>query len=245
MSYFTRTANPLLTILLPSRNRFDLCKNTIDSFVDTCSQKSNLEIIVKFDIDDHSSLSRIHELRKDVNIKVLVSDRLRGYFSLHEFCNQMLKQSTGDWILLVNDDSLMTTDGWDKLLEQVSPATHRSILNNTFEGTSDVALLNLNLMDAPTRTFPVVRRSVCQKLGYFTLHPITDEFLNRVYHGLNATLNVPEIQMRHLNNEVWDETRRETADAQLTVGNDFSDQQCENTAFTIKTYMECLKNGGG
>jgi hypothetical protein len=253
MSYFTRTSNPLLTILLPSRNRFDMCINTINSFADTCIDKSNLEIIIKFDTDDESSLSRIDEIRKDVNIKYIISDRLRGYFSLHHFCNEMLKQSTGDWILMVNDDSLMTTHGWDVLLEKVSPLTHKSIHGhysgsdkhlpihqryNKFEGNNNLALLNLNLMNAYTTTFPVVRRSVCDKLGYFTLHPHNDAFLNDVYHRLHASLNVPEIKMRHLCNEVSDQTRKETAAAQGSSMNDFSYGVCEQTAIKIKELLD-------
>lgn len=249
MTYFTRTTNPLLTILLPSRNRFDMCLNTINSFIDTCKNKSNLEIIIKFDTDDQHSLSRIQEIRKDANIKVIISDRLKGYFSLHHFCNEMLKKSTGDWVLMVNDDSLMTTHNWDYLLEQVSPVTHKSILGHysgsdkhlplgnrydKFEGSPDVGLLNLNLMNQYTTTFPVVRRMVCEKLGYFTLHPHNDAFLNDVYHRLHASLNVPEIKMRHLCNEVNDQTRKETAAAQGTSFNDFSHGVCEQTANEIK-----------
>ena len=248
MSYFTRTNNPLLTVLLPSRNRFDLCVNTINSFADTCNDKNNLEIIVKFDTDDLNSVNRIQEIRKDINIKYVISDRLRGYFSLHHFCNEMLKQSTGDWVLMVNDDSLMTTPKWDVLLEKVSPLTHTSVLGhysgsdkhlpihqkyNKFEGNNNVALLNLNLMNNYTTTFPVVRRSVCEKLGYFTLHPHNDAFLNDVYHRLHATLNVPEIKMRHLCNEVSDQTRKETAAAQGTSMHDFSHGVCEQTANEI------------
>ena len=229
MSYFTRTNNPLLTVLLPSRNRFDLCKNTVDSFVDTCRDKSNLQIILKFDVDDLSSVSRINEIRKDVDIKILISDRLRGYFSLHHFCNDMMKVSTGDWIIMVNDDSLMTTNGWDDVLQNVIPPQ-----TGEFWGTSDTALLNFYHMDKHTTTYPVVRRCVCEKLGYFTLHPHNDAFLNEVYGELNAIVCVPDIRMRHLNNEVNDHTRLETATAQFTSMNDFSHALCEQTALKIR-----------
>jgi hypothetical protein len=249
MSYFTRTANPLLTILLPSRNRFDMCLNTINSFINTCKNKLNLEILLKFDKDDQTTLSRINEIPKDINIKILISDRLNGYFSLHHFCNEMLKQSTGDWILMVNDDSLMITQYWDELLENVSPETHKSVLGhysgfdkhlplsqkyNIFEGNSDVALLNINLINNYTTTFPIVRGNVCKKLGYFSLHPHNDAFLNDVYHRLHASLNVPEIKMKHLCNEVKDQTRKETAAAQATSFNDFSHAVCEQTSNNIK-----------
>ena len=250
MSYFTRTSNPLLTIFLPSRNRFDMCKTTINSFVDTCSDKSNLQIIVKFDTDDTGSIYRIDEIRKDINIKFIISDRLLGYFSMHDWCNDMLKSATGDWVLLVNDDSLMTTLNWDKLLEKVSPITHKSILGHysgydkhlpinhpnrftTFEGTPNIALLHFALMSEPTTTCPVVRRGICEKLGYFSLHTHIDHFLSDIYHRLHATLNVPEIKMKHLCNEVNDQTRKETAAAQGTSMRNFSYGVCENTAKEI------------
>lgn len=255
MSYFKRTSNPLLTIFLPSRNRFDMCKTTINSFVDTCSNKSNLEIIVKFDTDDQGSISRIDEIPKDINIKFIISDRLRGYFSMHDWCNEMLKSATGDWVLLVNDDSLMTTSNWDKLLEKVSPTTHKSIHGHysgydkhlavshpdrftTFEGTPDIALLHFALMNNPTCTFPLVRRCICEKLGYFSLHTHIDHFLSDIYHRLHATLDVPEIKMKHLCNEVIDQTRKETAAAQGTSMNNFSYEVTEQVSLKIKQFFK-------
>ena len=35
MSYFKRTTNPILTVLLPSRNRFDMLLKTINSFANS------------------------------------------------------------------------------------------------------------------------------------------------------------------------------------------------------------------
>lgn len=228
MSYFNRTSNPLLTILFPSRNRFDLFKRTIDSFADNAKNINNLQIVAKFDTDDDSSLTRLNEIRKDVNIKILISDRKNGYKSLHEYCNEMLEHATGDWVLFVNDDCLMLTKDWDTILENANPSPA-----DKFKGSSRLALLNpQNHIE-----FPIVRTDICKQLGYFALHNHVDSFLQDIYAGVNARCNV-NICIAHQRALMTDQTAHETANAaQLTspTYGPFINEHC-------KSIVENLKN---
>jgi glycosyltransferase involved in cell wall biosynthesis len=45
--------NPLVSIFLPTRNRVNLFKQSLDSILNTCNKDNlNFEIIVKVDLDD-------------------------------------------------------------------------------------------------------------------------------------------------------------------------------------------------
>ena len=189
MSYFKRTTNPILTLLLPSRNRFDMLLKTINSFVNTCKNISNLEIIIKLDDDDISSISRLEEIRKDVNIKVIISNQLNGYASLHEYANEMVKSATGDWCLFANDDCLMMTQDWDDIIENVKPT-------ESFKGTPNVGMLSI-ICDwdripifKTTQEFPVIRTEVCHEIGYFSKHNHIDSFIQDVYNNISISANI-------------------------------------------------------
>lgn len=205
MSYFKRTTNPILTVLLPSRNRFDMLLKTINSFANTCKNISNLEIIIKLDDDDTSSISRLEEIRKDVNIKVIISSQLNGYASLHEYANEMVKSATGDWCLFGNDDCLMMTKDWDDIIENVKPT-------ESFKGTPNVGMLSIicdwhttqNICDTEWQTgqeFPVIRTEVCHKVGYFSKHNHVDSFLQDVYNSIFANINISIIIKHNRNSD--------------------------------------------
>jgi len=228
MSYFTRTQNPILTILLPSRNRFDMCKSTINSFLDKCNNKNNIQVILKFDTDDISSIERISELPSDIKLNTIISDRKQGYHSLHEYCNEMLEYAVGDWVLFMNDDSTMETKDWDIILENASPT-------GSFGGSKDLALLN----PKGQIEFPFVRTSICKKLGYFALHNHVDSFLQDIYVKLNARTNV-NIDISHKRDLMTDRTRMETAAAaQLTspTYGPFIKNNYEKIASELKRYL--------
>ena len=195
MSYFKRTTNPILTLLLPSRNRFDMLLKTINSFVNTCKNISNLEIIIKLDDDDTSSISRLEEIRKDVNIKVIISSQLNGYASLHEYTNEMVKSATGDWCFFANDDCHMITQDWDDIIENIKPT-------ESFKGTPNVGMLSM-ICDwdripvfQTKHEFPVIRTEVCHKVGYFSKHNHVDTFIQSVYNSISANIDVP-ITIKH------------------------------------------------
>ena len=109
---------PILSILIPSRGRFNDLIEAIDSFINTATDKNSIEFVLKFDRDDHFSWNRINEIRQDVKTSVLITERLDGYKSLHTYANYMIHQATGDWIMFSNDDILMLTNGWDDILRK-------------------------------------------------------------------------------------------------------------------------------
>lgn len=94
---------PLVSVLIPSRGRPGLLKESIESL-----GEGNYEVSVAVDNDDPSLLEY------DPNQVTEVTDRF-GYAYLHEYYNLLAAKARGDWLLLWNDDAEMKGDWLDKI----------------------------------------------------------------------------------------------------------------------------------
>ena len=205
MRYFEHDdTKPVLSVLLPSRKRLAGLQKAIDSLAETVSDKRNVEVIVKLDHDDTESCSRINEIVTDINVKFLISDRLKGYASLHEYSNAMLDLVEGTWVVFMNDDSFMATPNFDTVILETQPV-------GDFGGRPNFACLN---PVASYGWFPIVTSSACKKLGYFALHNHVDSFLQDVYSKFNARLEIP-IHIGHYKSSMADETAHNSSTISL------------------------------
>jgi hypothetical protein len=224
---FTRSSNPILSVILPSRQRFDALVSTINSFLSLSNDPSQVEFLVKLDSDDIETIAKVHQLPGKT--KTLISERLRGYHDLHLFVNDLCKLAVGDWVLLFNDDARMTTRNWDVALQEVDPF----VCNPEFAGSDSVCLLNPGSPESDkTDVFPMVRRTSIKTLGHFSLHPHNDTWVQYTYMPLNAVISYPNIRLKHFNNDVKDATRDHSAKAQETSfadWHDFADARARDT----------------
>lgn len=153
----------LITVMIPTRGREAGLRATVDSFLMNASHPNMVQFIIKIDDDDPTR----YAFPRGNNIKTIISPRLRGYESIHTFCNEMLYLATGRWIMLGNDDATMVTKGWDDVLRMESP---RCVLLNPSDEHGNHAHI-----------FPIVNRKICLELGHFALNAFTDRWLQNVY----------------------------------------------------------------
>lgn len=105
-------------ILIPSRGRFGLLLRAIRSLHDT-ADKAMFEVRVKFDDDDSGSINRIKELDQFGNVTTLVASRRGGYASLDWYCSQMADSSPAKWIMIFNDDAVISCGNWEEQLRSI------------------------------------------------------------------------------------------------------------------------------
>ena len=104
----------LVSIILPTRKRFDVLLKSVKSLYDRATQQEHIELLLRFDEDDVESIRRVSELDNITkNYKYVIGDRLDGYYSLDVFVRELCEISTGEFLLLWNDDALMMSSGWD------------------------------------------------------------------------------------------------------------------------------------
>lgn len=106
---------PTCSILLPSRNRVQLLKAAIDNFLDTASDPSRVEIIVRVHDDDPETLAWVKDRPR--GIRFVVGDTDDSYGSMSDYVNSIAAVSKGDWLWPAPDDGKVQTQGWDKILE--------------------------------------------------------------------------------------------------------------------------------
>ncbi len=119
------------SVLIPSRARPDRLERAIRSVLDTADDRANVEVIVRIDDDDVSSIRAIDAIRA-LGARVLVGARCDGYSSLNMFYTEMADASSAPWIWIMNDDAYVVDDHpgrdrsmrWDRQLSRIGVTDH-------------------------------------------------------------------------------------------------------------------------
>ncbi len=150
-----------ISILLPTRGRPASVYRLFESIEQTTSKLNELEVVLYIDEDDIAS----HEISYS-GIDIVKLIRPPGN-SMGNILRESYKASTGRYVMLMNDDAIFCTWGWDlRILESFS------------RFPDDIALVYGNDLDQQKRvcTFPILSRNACELMGgvcpaeYLNLH---------------------------------------------------------------------------
>lgn len=110
---------PYISVMLPTRQRTDLVKRSLESLSKTAHNPTDLEILIAYDNDDQESQSFFSSdqwtqwlTEHNLEARTFAVSRW-GYRNLHEYYNYLASQSHGSWLFMWNDDAVMETPGWD------------------------------------------------------------------------------------------------------------------------------------
>ena len=137
-----------LSIIIVNYQTFDLTRDTINSIL-KYSYSFSYEIIVVDNASSDDSLIKLQEYFND-KVKFIASKENNGFASGN---NQGLKQASGDYILLLNSDTVI----WENTLEEI----YNYMENNLEVGACGcrVLLEDKSLDKACKRSFPNVKNS--------------------------------------------------------------------------------------
>ncbi len=148
-------ADTVISVLLPSRGNPALLERSVRSLRGHASRR--LEILVAADDDDPDTARKAGELA----VLRLIRKRA-GYDRLHVYYQDLAAMASGDWLLVWGDDCVMTTDGWDDIIESLP---------------SGVLVADLASTHSQHCCFPAVRRAAVEAIGMFsTDNPHVDTF---------------------------------------------------------------------
>lgn len=106
---------------MPTRQRVNFVKRTVNSIVNNCYSTDNYEIIFAIDNDDQDSAyeikNYIEHLNKNVNFKIVLCERYY-YKGFHLYLSELYKHSCGDLLWTLPDDVEITTLNWDLILQE-------------------------------------------------------------------------------------------------------------------------------
>lgn len=138
-----------VSLLLPTRGRPALAERFIRSAAERAERPELVEVVVYADDDDVSS----HAVPgSGLKLSTIVGPRA----SMGSYNMACLERSSGEILVLTNDDIVIQTPGWDRRLREthasVSDGIYLAYPNDLFKGRQLCA-------------FPILSRKTCERLG--------------------------------------------------------------------------------
>ena len=223
------TIKPLISIILPTRHRVDSVNRLFDSIESTVEMVDRLEVVLYIDNDDYES--QVIE-RPVLNLVKLIGRRTK----MGEMTRQCYTASSSQYILLLNDDAVCRTQGWDTRILQAFGKYPDGVAliwcNDLFRGP-----------DMPN--FPALSRNLCELmggvcpedynrdyidvhlldlfkklhgLGYYRLEYLQDVIIEHLHHeagkaDIDDTYFKPRLAADELTYIAWEHERQIVADS--------------------------------
>jgi hypothetical protein len=175
----------MISLLVPSRGRFQMFTENIKTWM-----HPDVEILVAIDDDDPDAPKYLDIRSKQITVYQLPR---HGYQNLHEYYNFLSQASSGDWLMLGNDDATMLTDDWVSKIQAENPKLPQV----------------LNVWNEQDNLFPVISRAWYNAVGHFSRNTHADSWVQQTAELINKTKYIPGIKIKHLGEELNDETHRE------------------------------------
>lgn len=181
----------LISLLMPTRGRPELARRFLQSVVEQSIRLQQVEIILYVDEDDTESHSIDYP---GLNIQRIIGPRR----TMGVYNSECLAKSSGGIIVLVNDDMVIRTQGWDESLRQ---------LNDSIEDRIYLAYGNDMFKKGNLCTFPILSRRTCEILqepyhhayrGAFIDYHLMDIFKRLEHAGHSRIFYLEDVVFEHL-----------------------------------------------
>jgi hypothetical protein len=183
--------NTKISVLMPTRGRRYLAERFLASALKHSASPNNIEYILYVDDDDSDSQAIFVE---NVECKIIVGPR-----SPMGLCNtRCLEEANGEIIVLVNDDVVIRTVGWDKNIRIM----HHSIPDGIYlaypndlnkgKGLSAFPILSRKTCELVSQPFPIIYK------GAFIDTHLMEIFIRLKKLDKNRIVYMDELIFEHL-----------------------------------------------
>lgn len=155
-----------LSIIIINFNSGNYLKNCIESIKKSSLPEDKYEIIIIDNSSNDESLQSINEIQIR-NLKIIRNTQNIGFAKAN---NIGIKQSSGQYILLLNPDTIVEGDTLENLINYMDKT------NQVGVATCKVVLPNGSLDDASHRGFPTPWNAFCHFIGIGRLFPHSQIF---------------------------------------------------------------------
>ena len=228
------SSEPIISIILPSRKRYQKAKNFLFSLKENCVKPDLIEIILCIDSDDDSydKFDHVFEHTKIIN---------ETRRNLGQSIFEGIKNSTGEIIFICNDDVSVETSGWDEEFR---------IVHNTF--TDGIYLFSPNDLNKKGSlfVFPGFSKKVFKILhdypkrysGAFMDNHLDEVFESLKYNGFDRKIFLREVVFNHQHYTVTGQPPDETYTDRDRFGDDANFFNSVKTrhleTMSIKSFIE-------
>jgi hypothetical protein len=219
-----------ISVVLPTRGRTTALSRSVISLFNRVVDKGTVQLILGFDEDDEIGIGHFEkELQpwldeKGVDYEAMVFEPL-GYTRLNEYVNAMAAASDSDWIVFWNDDAVMETTGWDRII-----TSH----------TGEFKLLAVHThKDHPYSIFPIVPKEWFDVLGYLSPHQINDCWLSQQAFLLDNWERI-EVYVTHDRFDLTGNNKDATyTDRIMYEGNPSDPKDFHHASWTLLRHNDC------
>lgn len=217
-----------ISAILTSRNNVENATQTIQSSIEKCSDKNELEILLAFDDDDNSRfqvMENLKPLQKKADIRFFEWKRV-GYFGIAKYLNRMGELATGDLIWLLSDKTVVLTPWWDILMEPYK--------DKFFLGSHRTTWIDLDgtTYERDAVLFPIISKKWYDVLGKICDHPHMDSDISWTVdslrklgqEGCDLCERIVTFIAVHVEHD-----RRKAAKIDKPGSSDFFSEQCEKS----------------
>lgn len=230
----------LVSVLLPSRGRPQWLKESVRSLWDRAVHPHHLELILKIDEDDTATRQAAEEIAATgVRTILWVSPRGKGYEEIHHWINGMASLSSGQWLLIWNDDARMNSDRWDEMV-------HFCIADPDFWHGVDEVCVKVPQINGEVgcTAFFFVHRKVYELLGRVSYIPHCDTWVASMMKVIDSIFFMPMMDVTHMEEHkdiIWQEGQPARSTPDYTSRNLDGMRTKLNDALVLLSYMEARK----
>jgi hypothetical protein len=171
-----------IAVLLATRGRTAVLERSVRSVFELATDPHSVQLLLAFDRDDDTGLIFFQQVLKpwldqqDISYSAMMFDPV-GYENLNHYYNGLAKKSDANWLFVWNDDAVMETPGWDRVIQQYS---------NEFK------LLAVHThRDHPYSIFPIMPRKWYELTEHVSPHPSQDAWLSQQAYILDIWERIP------------------------------------------------------
>jgi hypothetical protein len=178
-----------ISIIYPTRKRYDLFVKSTDSLIENCSDLNNLEILVAMDDDDIETIEKTKKyIINKPFIKLFVSER-HFYKNLNLYVNSAAEVATGEFLLLWNDDCIMESKNYDLIMDKYKSqfvVVNPLVVNHEEYCRKDNQML-----------FPIIPKEWVNITGRWSNSGACDSWVQMISNELNLSVYEDDIKIFH------------------------------------------------
>lgn len=221
-----------IAVLLPTRGRTDALSRSVLGLINRAVDLDKVQLLLGFDDDDTVGLEYFEkELQPKLDERgvhyTAMSFEPMGYGRLNEYVNTLGKNADANWLFFWNDDAIMETSGWDRVISKY---------------TGQFKLLAVHThKDHPYSIFPIVPYEWMDALGHLSPHQLNDAWLSQQAYCLDIWERI-EVYVTHDRADLTGNNKDSTYQNRVIYeGNPNNPHDFHHVTWSLRRYQECDK----
>jgi hypothetical protein len=177
----------MISLLIPTREKFENLKVCLDSFINLSKSLDNFEILLAMDNDDIETIKKIQTYITEKNVSnIFIIEGERMYYAnFHKYMLRLFEKSKGNLLWLLADDVEVKTLGWDD-----------TILKHFND--SDFLYAHVKILGHEVWNFslvPIIQRKWVEITERISENSQTDLWLGHIAEDLNIIYKINEVEV--------------------------------------------------